>query len=38
MGEKYQAYRSLNYKLPEKSWAWNLYGAGLENMGRGGRT
>ena len=36
MGEKYQAYRSLNYILPEKSWAWNLYGAGLENMGRGG--
>jgi threonine dehydrogenase-like Zn-dependent dehydrogenase len=36
MGEKYQAYRSLNYKLPAKSWAWNLYGAGLKNMGRGG--
>jgi L-sorbose 1-phosphate reductase len=36
MGEKYQAYRTLNYNLPEKSWAWNLYGAGLENMGRGG--
>jgi L-sorbose 1-phosphate reductase len=36
MGEKYHAYRSLNYTLPEKSWAWNLYGAGLENMGRGG--
>jgi threonine dehydrogenase-like Zn-dependent dehydrogenase len=36
MGEKYQAYRSLNYSLPKKSWAWNLYGAGLENMGRGG--
>lgn len=36
MGEKYQAYRSLDYNLPEKSWAWNLYGAGLENMGRDG--
>src|SRR5215207_8604001 len=36
MGEKYQAYRTLNYSIPEKSWAWNLYGAGLENMGRGG--
>ena len=36
MGEKYQAYRSLNYSLPQKSWAWNLYGAGLENMGRSG--
>jgi threonine dehydrogenase-like Zn-dependent dehydrogenase len=36
MGEKYQAYRKLNYRLPEKSWTWNLYGAGLENLGRGG--
>lgn len=36
MGEKYQAYRSLNYNLPEKSWTWNLYGAGLENLGRDG--
>ena len=36
MGEKYQAYRSLNYELPDKSWAWNLYGAGLEKMGREG--
>ena len=32
MGEKYQAYRKLNYNLPEKSWTWNLYGAGLENL------
>ena len=36
MGDKYQAYRTLNYNLPDKSWAWNLYGAGLENMGRDG--
>lgn len=36
MGQKYQAYRSLNYELPSQSWAWNLYGAGLENMGRAG--
>lgn len=36
MGEKYQAYRKLNYNIPEKSWTWNLYGAGLENLGRGG--
>jgi len=36
MGEKYQAYRSLNYSIPEKSWTWNLYGAGLENLGRDG--
>ena len=37
MGEKYQAYRKLNYTLPEKSWAWNLYGAGLENLGHDGQ-
>ncbi len=36
MGEKYQAYRSLNYNLPDKSWTWNLYGAGLENLGHAG--
>jgi threonine dehydrogenase-like Zn-dependent dehydrogenase len=36
MGEKYQAYRSLNYPLPQRSLAWNLYGAGLENMGKDG--
>ncbi len=36
MGEKYQAYRKLNYDIPEKSWTWNLYGAGLDNLGRGG--
>ena len=37
MGEKYQAYRTLNYQLPGRSWAWNLYGAGLENLGRQGQ-
>ena len=37
MGEKYQAYRSLNYELPGQSWTWNLYGAGLENLGRDGK-
>jgi threonine dehydrogenase-like Zn-dependent dehydrogenase len=36
VGKKYQAYRSITYPLPDKSWAWNLYGAGLENMGRDG--
>lgn len=37
MGEKFQAYRSLDYSLPEKTLAWNLYGAGLENMGCDGQ-
>ena len=37
MGENYKAYRSHNYHTPDKSWGWNLYGAGLENMGRDGQ-
>ncbi len=37
MGEKYQAYRRLKYEMPGESWAWNLYGAGIENLGRGGK-
>lgn len=37
MGNNYQSYRSLDYPLPEQSLAWNLYGAGLENMGREGK-
>lgn len=36
MGEKYNAYRTLNYPLPAENWTWNLYGAGLENVGRNG--
>ena len=37
MGEKYEAYRKLNYNLPGQTWTWNLYGAGLENLGHDGR-
>lgn len=37
MGEKFDDYRTVNYTLPEQSWAWNLYGAGLENLGRAGQ-
>ena len=37
MGEKYKTYRSANYPLPAESWAWNLYGAGMENMGNQGK-
>ena len=37
MGEKYGKYRAANYRLPQKSFAWNLYGAGMENMGRDGK-
>ena len=37
MGEKYKKYRSAKYHLPHESWAWNLYGAGMENMGNHGK-
>ena len=37
MGENYKAYRSHNYQTPDKSWGWNLYGAGMENLGRDGQ-
>ena len=33
MATKYEIYRSANETLPEKTWAWNMYGAGLENIG-----
>jgi threonine dehydrogenase-like Zn-dependent dehydrogenase len=37
MSDKLQAYRSLDYPLPGQNLAWNLYGAGFENMGKDGR-
>ncbi len=36
MGTKYRAYRSLSYPLNEMNCGWNLYGAGLESLGRNG--
>lgn len=36
MTSKYELYRSLNYSLPDKTWAWNMYGPGVENIGRNG--
>lgn len=36
MGEKYEAYRKLHYNIPDKSYTWNLYGAGLESLGNNG--
>jgi L-sorbose 1-phosphate reductase len=38
MGNKYEAYRSLDYTLPSESLGWNLYGAGFENMGHEGKA
>ncbi len=37
MGEKFQKYRAATHPLPAQSYAWNLYGAGMENMGRDGK-
>ena len=37
MGEKYKKYREANYQLPQQSFAWNLYGAGMESMGKEGK-
>ena len=37
MGEKYQKYHAANYQLPQNSFAWNLYGAGMESMGKEGK-
>ena len=36
MDNKFQNYIALDYPLPEKVLGWNMYGAGLENVGRDG--
>ena len=37
MGEKYQKYHAAKYPMPQNSFAWNLYGAGMESMGKDGK-
>jgi threonine dehydrogenase-like Zn-dependent dehydrogenase len=34
MTSQYNRYRAADLALPEKAWAWNVYGAGEENIGR----
>ncbi len=34
MSSEYDRYRAADLDLPEGSWAWNVYGAGEENMGK----
>ncbi len=34
MTSEYNRYRAAELDLPEESWAWNIYGAGEENMGK----
>lgn len=36
MNTKYDHYRSPDTPIPEETWAWNMYGAGVENIGRDG--
>ncbi len=37
MDDKFRKYVSLDYRLPEEVMGWNMYGAGLENVGRDGK-
>jgi L-sorbose 1-phosphate reductase len=37
MTSAYDRYRAANLDLPEEGWAWNLWGAGEENMGKDDR-
>jgi L-sorbose 1-phosphate reductase len=37
MTTNYELYRSANTPVPETTWAWNMYGAGIENIGQNGR-
>ncbi|MDP2964816.1 MAG: zinc-binding dehydrogenase [Pelolinea sp.] len=37
MSKKFETYRQLNYPIPEKTRSWNMYGAGIENIGRDGK-
>lgn len=37
MSSKYELYREAKTAVPDKTWAWNMYGAGIENIGQDGR-
>lgn len=37
MSSKYAKYRSAETPLPEQTLAWNMYGPGIENIGRNGQ-
>ena len=37
MGSTFDSYRSLELPIPRTTWAWNMYGAGIENIGRDGK-
>lgn len=37
MTSQYNRYRATDLDLPEKTWAWNMYGVGEENIGKDGK-
>ncbi len=37
MTTKLERYRSADEPLPDQTWTWNIYGAGLESIGRDGQ-
>jgi len=37
MSDTLSRYRSTDAPVPEECWAWNMYGAGVESIGRDGR-
>ena len=37
MTARYDDYRSPDTPIPAETWAWNMYGAGLESIGRAGK-
>lgn len=37
MTNKLEQYQTLRAPIPAEAWAWNMYGAGVENIGRGGK-
>ncbi len=38
MHDIYRRYRQVDYQLPKTYLSWELYGAGLENLGQGGKA
>ncbi len=37
MTGKFKKYQNLNYSIPQETILWNMYGAGLENIGKDGK-
>jgi len=37
MSTKFENYRNLKTPIPANTWAWNMYGAGVENIGKDGK-